>query len=337
MVPTMAGGFVKVPVFSPQVGPEGAPLLAVRQYTEVKLQLNEKRLRHASCLAAVGFVFSLITAALCLASIFVPWLKIEYLSALCVPCCSLGARALPPTTHTLTPRPPPFSFSLSLRSFTDPTDPCRKGTCYISISLYSATYCLGALGDCQRWMYLTSAYVAPESDFDISTAILTTLAAYNTGIILLFGFCALLTLLATLGAFLSCSALDSLSDAQRMGQQYSAGRVACLATSKATTALTATAFVLSLVAGSMGWGVFGAGAALLSVASSSTNATSQTIVVTSPGSYTAAGAFVAAMVAMSLLVSQKFALRQDQRWVTGVQQKTLEGISGSNTNDCCCC
>ena len=67
MIPTMAGGFVKVPFPSPQ-GPEGAPLLAVRQYAvEVpgKLQLNEKRLRHASCLAAAGFVFSLLTAALC--------------------------------------------------------------------------------------------------------------------------------------------------------------------------------------------------------------------------------------------------------------------------------
>jgi len=186
-------------------------------------------------------------------------------------------------------------------------------------------------------MYLSTAYSAPDSAFGVSTSAFKSLAGYNSGIIFLFVVCTLLSLLATFGAFSSCSALDSLSDAQRMGQQYSAGRVACLATSKATTALTATAFVLSLVAGSMGWGVFGAGAALLSVASSSTNATSQTIVVTSPGSYTAAGAFVAAMVAMSLLVSQKFALRQDQRWVTGVQQKTLEGISGSNTNDCCCC
>jgi hypothetical protein len=110
-----------------------------------------------------------------------------------------------------------------------------------------------------------------------------------------------------------------------------------VATSKITTALTATAFVLSFVAGVIGWSVFGAGAALLSVASSTFTVSSQTIEVTSPGSYTAAGALVAAMVAMSVLIAQKFALRQDQKWVTGAQRTTLEGISGSNTADNCCC
>jgi hypothetical protein len=42
-------------------------------------------------------------------------------------------------------------------------------------------------------------------------------------------------------------------------------------------------------------------------------------------------------VAMSVLIAQKFALRQDQKWVTGAQRTTLEGISGSNTADNCCC
>ncbi len=233
------------------------------------------------------------------------------------------------------PSPPPFP---PLSSFTDLKDPCRNGSCYISISLYMATYCLGAQGNCQSWMYLTDAYLAPQVDFDVSTSILKTLAGVNTGIIFSLAAAALLSLLATGGTYCSCTALDSLTEAHRTQQQQQVGRVGCLATSKATSALTATALVLCLVAGIMGWSVFGAGAALLQVASASTYETSQSIEVTTPGSYTAAGAFVSAIVAMSLTVSQKLALRNEQRRARGgALQTTLEGFSGSRTEDCCCC
>jgi len=78
----MSGGFAKAPEYIPPPARlEGAPLLGGRQYTavEVKPLPSEKRLRHASCLAVAGFVFSLLAAVLCLVSILVPWLKVEYL------------------------------------------------------------------------------------------------------------------------------------------------------------------------------------------------------------------------------------------------------------------
>ncbi len=97
----MATGMVKAPVHAPSQADtpllparESAPLLGklpdnasfiyVQQPLEGVPSLEEKRLQHTGSLAAVAFVFSLLTAVLSLASIFVPWLSIRYLSTLCV-------------------------------------------------------------------------------------------------------------------------------------------------------------------------------------------------------------------------------------------------------------